>query len=284
MAVVIESNNTASSSASDTVTITKPTGLAVDDLMVAVIYAHDTSGTPGLNTPSGWSLAGGEADALTGGDIIEFAIFYKLADSGDVVASNFSFTADSTMDYMDGVILRVSGIRTDADSLNGYSEQTLTATDNPTYTVSLTPDPENDLYVVVCMSGKSPYTATDLDITGTDPTWTRYLNVAHTVDDSSAFQVFAAVDATPESSITSVDPTETGSDTGTDSVCGFAIFTGITNASYTVPFATNTNTAFAPTGSAGASYTVPLASNTNTAFAPTGAGYAPTKWTPTTKS
>lgn len=279
MAVTIESNQTASASSTTTLTITKPTGLAVDDLMVAVVYYHDDT-TSDWNTPSGWTLAGARSDGLSGGDSHKFSVFYKKADSSDVAASNFTFTTTSTANFLDGVLLRVSGIRTDAAALGAYSDQTKTDVDNPSYTVSIAPDQENVLYVATFVSGDAPYTATDVTINGTNPTWTRYLNVAHTIDASGSCQVFAAVDSSPESSITTLTPTETGSDTGTDSIGSISWFMGQVDADTTPAFATSTQSGFAPVGSAGAHATVDFKStNDHVKQDPSGYANSPTRYT-----
>lgn len=75
------------SSATNTVTsgssiaVTKPSGLAVGDLMIAVL-ACDV----GINTPTGWTSLGGITT------LIHNAAFWKLADANDVAASSFTFT------------------------------------------------------------------------------------------------------------------------------------------------------------------------------------------------
>ena len=56
--VVVESTASASGS-SGTLTITKPTGLAVGDLLVFIgSNAIVTASTPTISTKSGWTLAG----------------------------------------------------------------------------------------------------------------------------------------------------------------------------------------------------------------------------------
>lgn len=278
MAVVVESSQTGSASSTSTLTIAKPAELAVDDLLVAVVYQHKDSSSTTFNTPSGWSLAGNEIDSPggAGSDTHGYAIFYKLATSGDVAASNFSFTTGVSTDFLNGVLLRVSGIRTDSQ-FGAYDDETLTDEDNPSYTVSLSPAQNNVLYVAVFMSDK--YTATDVTLNGTNPTWTRYLNASNTIDGTFFIQAFAAPDASPESSITTLTPTETGSDSGTDSVGALAFFLGQNDASATLTLTTTTNTKFDPAGSAGASLTLNLTETTNTKFDPVGESSSPTNWT-----
>jgi hypothetical protein len=71
------------------ITITKPTGLAVGDLMVAVIGKDDDVL---INLPSGWSSPAGLWQGTSSGNDLYSRIFYKVADAADVAASNFTWT------------------------------------------------------------------------------------------------------------------------------------------------------------------------------------------------
>jgi hypothetical protein len=65
--------------------ITKPTSLAVGDLMVAQIYIY----TPGsIIPPTGWTLIKDTAGISSTG---EMASYWKIADAGDVAATSFTF-------------------------------------------------------------------------------------------------------------------------------------------------------------------------------------------------
>lgn len=141
---VIQSSNTATSTASDTLTITKPTGLAVGDLLVAVI-ASSASGTVRThNTPAGWTVIQKEGFASA----FRPAAYYKVADSGDTAASNFSFTLSGATTAMSGVLMRV----TNFVSASPVTQSELDNTPSPTgtvrtYTTALTPDSLNSLVV-----------------------------------------------------------------------------------------------------------------------------------------
>lgn len=91
------------------ITITKPTGLAVGDIMVAFIT--DTSSD--INDDiTGWSE---HPSVDLGGGNNGMKIYYKIADAGDVAASNFTFLFDDSLGnggsstYMSGVIVAVQG-------------------------------------------------------------------------------------------------------------------------------------------------------------------------------
>lgn len=90
-----------------TVTVNKPTGLTVGDLMVAgfIVTNNTTAGTWGGATyPSGFTQAATAQAPSTGWNKVFVA--YKIADANDVAASNFSFTyTESGGPYRLAVIL-----------------------------------------------------------------------------------------------------------------------------------------------------------------------------------
>lgn len=78
--------------------IPKPAGLTVGDVMVAKL----TCGTAGVT----WTSPGGAWSSLwpAGGSGMSAAGFYKVADSGDVAATDFTFTASSGVNFAAGII------------------------------------------------------------------------------------------------------------------------------------------------------------------------------------
>jgi len=91
------------------ITITKPSGLAVGDLMVAII----ASVIDANNTPSGWA----KSDNWGLGRL---SLFTKIADSSDVAASNFTFTNSGTSRPMAGILYRVTGAGNSAVYFDGH--------------------------------------------------------------------------------------------------------------------------------------------------------------------
>ena len=102
MAIVIESVSTGVSP------ITKPTGLAVGDLMVAIVSQSYNVAFPSASTPSGWT------SETSGFDPRAHGLFWKVADSSDVAASDFTFK-DSANNHMTGALYRLSGADADED-------------------------------------------------------------------------------------------------------------------------------------------------------------------------
>lgn len=105
MAAVVESTSTVTTLTARPLVLTKPTGLAVGDMLLAFVVQNAGSSAT-LSTPSGWTavLANDQdSDTKTSG-----AAFAKIADAGDVAASDFSFTTNNASSLM-GVLYRISG-------------------------------------------------------------------------------------------------------------------------------------------------------------------------------
>lgn len=102
MALAVASTSSTSGSGTNLV-ITKPTGLAVGDLLLCVMSGTRNGGL-NANTASGWTLADSEAgtDAVT-------RIQYKVADASDVSASDFTFTFTLSATLSGGSLMRITG-------------------------------------------------------------------------------------------------------------------------------------------------------------------------------
>lgn len=115
-APVIESfSDLADAGGTTTPTWTKPTGLALNDLLLLIVAKDDDVD---MEPPDGtWT----EYRYFTVAAGCSSYFFYKLADSGDVAASNFVFTGDSES-YV-GRLYRISNVNTatpiDADDATG---------------------------------------------------------------------------------------------------------------------------------------------------------------------
>lgn len=170
----------------DTLTITKPTGLAVGDLMVAGIWVSDDGGsTVTLSQPAGWSTVA-NIDPSSGSQGEALAVFYKVADSSDVAASNFSFTAGggAGSNHMIGHLLRITnyGLIENSASNTASSGTTLTIT-------GFTPTRADCLFIVFSGTDStitSP-TVTSAVMATNNPSWTERAEVGYndTTKDSS---------------------------------------------------------------------------------------------------
>ena len=75
------------------IVVPKPSGLAVDDLIIvwAATDVNDVSTAEfdATSDPTGWTFVQTAGTNVTD---VHLGLFWKIADSGDVAASNFTFT------------------------------------------------------------------------------------------------------------------------------------------------------------------------------------------------
>ncbi|PXY44567.1 PKD-like domain-containing protein [Flavobacterium hydrophilum] len=99
---------------STTLTITKPTGLAVGDIMIAQIMQSGnntlTSSVGGNATSTGWTLIAGTEISTSISSYSRATLLYKIATNTDVAAANFSYTLGSSSDDGQGAIIAFSGV------------------------------------------------------------------------------------------------------------------------------------------------------------------------------
>lgn len=107
MALVVESTSTASTNNADTITVTKPTGVQAGDLLLIAV--------PGLDNATaactGFSVAINEFANFSGGlQDLSLTLLYRIADSSDVSASNYTIDPNiSAADSGAVVMMRVTG-------------------------------------------------------------------------------------------------------------------------------------------------------------------------------
>lgn len=182
MAIAYQSVQSASSDNTGSVTITKPTSLAVGDLMVAgILVDADGGGTQlaSISTPSGWTQEALLDIFSTGRSAL--GVYTKLADSADVAASNFTWsgTGDTASMTMTGQILRVTGWGGEA----GQTSATSTAASTTLTMTGITPSPAiaSSLYIVfACRVSASPLSVSvsSVGIATDNPTWTERAETA----------------------------------------------------------------------------------------------------------
>lgn len=274
MAIVVESSSSAGFTLATSITIPKPTGLAVGDLMVCYVGLINGTSVANFSTLSGWT----EKSDYTGGsgttNVIGCQV--KIADAGDVAASNFTFTANAS-GRIGGVILRISG-----HAPNAYSATTTnalsSATSTPSGTVSLTPLYDDSLIILGFLGGAADGTGSisGYTINGTNPIFTEYLDI--TVDagaNDGIFGVAAGVQETA-SEITTISATSTQSKNWKTQVTAVYPFT---NASGTASLLTTTPTFFSEASvNVGTNGTTNLLQATPEIFSQAGVGTQPTQW------
>lgn len=147
-----------------TLTITKPTGLAVGNILVASIFG---SGGGDVSTPSGWTSL---ITVNTDYDVSRARCFIKTADASDVAASNFSFS-NTFGGLCYGILSRLSGAS--FDQIVTYNRSN-SSTSSVSYS-GLTPNYADSLYLIVSAfangGSSSPYFSSYAMATS-NPTWT----------------------------------------------------------------------------------------------------------------
>lgn len=207
---------------SNSLTITKPTGLEADDLLVAGIFCDRDSGAGpiSLNTPSGWTLQ--ESVALTSSNAA-LAIYTKIADSSDAAASNFTFTAGfSSGQYMIGHLLRFSSPGTDRGGTSGIANQGTTTQTLAGFTP--TAGATHVLFTVIAAAAVTGnYTA--VSYATDNPTWTERgdLNEQGTTTDATLAVYTATRSATTATgTITTTLSEDVASDRGAIAVLAYS--------------------------------------------------------------
>lgn len=142
MAIVVQSTSSANTSSSASLVITKPSGLAEGEVLIAVICIFDT--TDDIAVPSGWT----ELNSSSCSDG-EQKVLGKIADASDVAASNFNFTTTpGSASIIAGGIMRVSGVNgllaslSDADTNNSHSGGSIS------FSTDLSPVYDNSLWII----------------------------------------------------------------------------------------------------------------------------------------
>lgn len=186
--------------------VTKPTGLAEGNLMVASAAGHSDSGgsQPTITPPAGWSTYA----TYAGETFANLYTFYKVASAGDAEATDFTFTSSGGSDTRIVVgIARISG----AVSLTGSASGIASTTSTPSFSVSLD-TVYNDCLVLFQIMGRdtSVGTYSAYSTSGTNPTWTEQMDVTNADTVDTAFSV-ATAGITTSRVLTSFGATNTSS-------------------------------------------------------------------------
>ena len=179
MAVAHGSESTANADADASVVVTKPTGLAAGDFMLAFCVREASS--EGFATPAGWT----SLNANNFGTQLSTAVFGKVADSSDAAATNFTFAPAGTLgDGSSVALVRVTGqgfgtpagntVDTSAtDSTGAFPDETVSF-------AGLTPLAANSmLYMFLANSDvSSNITFGSYAVANNNPSWTELYDVS----------------------------------------------------------------------------------------------------------
>lgn len=182
-------------------TLGKPAGLAVGDLMVAVVANGSSTTANPFSFPSNWLDLGGASttygtqQASASGRI---AAGYKVATSADVAASDFSFVVQEAGTHqVAGIMYRIDG--QDPTPIAAYLGGSATNTTSPSFATGITPTESCLLLfnIMVCGGAGAP-TVSGYAIVTSNPSWTERLDI----NDASSRALAAATATRPEATST----------------------------------------------------------------------------------
>lgn len=202
MAIVFQSTSTAGFISGSGQAITKPTGLAVGDLMLAHIVIAKSGSTVSF---SGWTSI--RTNDNSGNAVPRSYLFYKVADSSDVAASDFSYTTTPGIDEKSaGSITRITG--QDATTPISTSNGTSTLTTNTSFSLAIgaTPSFGNSGLMIFVAGINAAGTTAGYAIATSNPTWTEIQDISNGGSSqlivASAYATRAAATATGNVSFT----------------------------------------------------------------------------------
>lgn len=270
MAVVIQSASAGTWANTGSVTITKPSGLAEGDLMLACIVASDDTGSTvtSPSTPSGWTAGSPSLNSVGASTLLKMRTYYKEADAGDVAASDFTFGTITSGDWINGCILRITGAVNSSPIYKWDSDADTTDDSTLSGSISVNTTVDNSL-VLMFWAGRdsvgSP-TTSGYTVSGTNPTWTERIDTSQN-DDLTHLIAIATATITTARTITSATAT-----TSADVSDAFLLFFTIpeaTTASVSLDALTLTSALPAPTPKGKATITLDALNLTGTLQNPT---------------
>jgi hypothetical protein len=103
---------TTATSTTTSVTVSKPTGLTIGDLMLATINQSTNNNNVSLSdaVSTGWQLLAGQRFYENGNDEWWATVLYKVANATDVAAADFLFSGDSDADDIQASIVAFSDV------------------------------------------------------------------------------------------------------------------------------------------------------------------------------
>ena len=271
MALVVESTATNTGASVTSLTITKPAGLVVGDLMVCSLSQFDATADT-ITTLSGWTLI--QNEAFTNGVV---NAQYKIATSGDVAASNFTWTFSGNTQYISGSIMRISGFNTLAPVFFSDAGADNTAATG-TFATNFTPTVNGNLFVLVYSANDNAGTGTytSFGVTGSSVTFTELYD--STLDAGTSDPILGAAYGTQTTAANITAFTGTVS-VAKDNMAGIIIsIEPRVDVTGTNTLVTTTSEAFTQTGTADTVGTNTLATTNSEAFAQSGRGTSPTQW------
>lgn len=271
-----QSSNTVNPDTS--IVLGKPSGLVVGDLLVAFVGAYVNGGGVVANgAPSGFSAVRQSSSAQS-----HLSVYAKIADAGDVAASTFTFTVNTSSNIL-GALVRIDTFVPADPIASSELDETGSAADTEiTYSTNIAPDTPESLVIVAFHAGSNnadSMTVSDYSITPTTPLSELIdIQLVDGSNDGHALGV-AAGDYAGLTTITSRGAIFTGGphNEGRESI--ILIISGPVNAAGTAALLQATAVFPPPAGRADVSGHADLLQGLPTVFVPTGSEDSPTdKW------
>lgn len=176
MAISVASTTTSaySATADSSITFTKPSGLSEGDVLVSAVCIDTVSQT--VQTKTGWTSVGAGS---TGFSKLYMKVQYKVADSSDVAATDFTFNYSGSASGDFGILYRIADTTNDARFDDSDTDQAQTETEY-SFTTSLTPDTADSIVILTFAGYDSPFP------TIANPTTTPSLTFSQDYNDDDA--------------------------------------------------------------------------------------------------
>ena len=260
-------------SSDGSIAIPNTTAPTEGDMLVAFISGFVSGGSESVNTPTGWTIRANQT-----ADTHPCTVYTKVATSGDVSATDFTFTLTGGVDVMTGVIISSTNIASfEASELD-------TGTTSYSATTNLTATTDDSLILTMFTSSNttggggttSTYTSTPT------LTWTEQFDTPG--NNGSAAMSCAVVTATNTGTGTITARSATASVTPARTRSIMVMLNGVINATGTNALLSVSPTHLTQNGVAGATGTNNLLSVSPTIQTQNGSGGTSTVWTNETKT
>lgn len=211
MSIVVQSSSSTAWASATSVVITKPSGLIVGDLLVAIIPYQDGGIT--VSAPGGWTTITATTDGNLG-----IAKFWKLATSTETAATNFTFTITGGTIQTAGGLLRIDGHSFGNPIWTSAGDGVVSNTPTPYFANTITPAVANSLLImaVVCIQGQGNQSS--YAVVTSNPTWTEIFDFNTASNGGMSFSLATA---------TRSQTTATGNSSVSSTVGATADWTGI---------------------------------------------------------
>lgn len=278
---VIESSTTATGANVASLTLTKPTGLAVGNLMVAIVALTDQfNNSSDWAATTGWTLSTfstpNDPSLLT-----RTAVYTKVADASDVAAASFAFAVAPNAFTASGCLVRISG-QSSSPVVASESDASGTATSAPSFVTALSATNPNSIVFMSFAGRDLNVTTSSVSGYASTPslTWTELADIprvsgADGIIHGIAYATYDGTLITNRSAIFS--------ESAEDPASSIIAIGGTVDVSGTSPFFSNTPTFFATSEASGVTANNALTVVSPTFFDPIAKTKQPQVWTNETK-